>query len=54
MIRSYLPALVFLGIGALLGVIFTGINAILQRELAVMAASAGVVALLCARAAELL
>ena len=31
MIRSYLPALVFLGFGAMLGVIFTGVNAILGK-----------------------
>jgi NADH-quinone oxidoreductase subunit A len=33
MIRSYLPALVFLGIGALLGLIFTTINSFLGRFL---------------------
>ena len=33
MIRAYLPALVFLGFGALLGVIFTGINAVLGKYL---------------------
>jgi NADH-quinone oxidoreductase subunit A len=33
MIRAYLPALVFLGFGALLGVIFTGVNAILGKYL---------------------
>src|SRR5215208_7127760 len=31
MIRSYLPALVFLGLGALLGLIFTTINSFLGR-----------------------
>jgi NADH-quinone oxidoreductase subunit A len=33
MIRSYLPALVFLGIGALLGLIFATINSFLGRFL---------------------
>jgi NADH-quinone oxidoreductase subunit A len=33
MIRSYLPALVFLGLGALLGLIFTTINSFLGRFL---------------------
>ena len=33
MIRAYLPALVFLGFGALLGVIFTGVNALLGKYL---------------------
>jgi NADH-quinone oxidoreductase subunit A len=31
MIRSYLPALVFLGLGALLGLIFVTINSVLGR-----------------------
>ena len=31
MIRTYLPALVFLGIGALLGLIFTTANSLLGR-----------------------
>ena len=33
MIRTYLPALVFLGIGALLGLIFTSANSLLGRYL---------------------
>ena len=33
MIRSYLPALVFLGLGALLGLIFTTVNSFLGRYL---------------------
>jgi len=33
MIRSYLPALVFLGIGALLGLIFTSANSLLGNVL---------------------
>ena len=33
MIRSYLPALVFLGIGALLGLIFVTINSVLGKAL---------------------
>ncbi len=34
MIRSYLPALVFLGLGALLGLIFATVNSFLGRFLA--------------------
>jgi NADH-quinone oxidoreductase subunit A len=33
MIRSYLPALVFLGLGALLGLIFTTVNSLLGNVL---------------------
>jgi NADH-quinone oxidoreductase subunit A len=33
MIRSYLPALVFLGIGALLGLIFVTINSVLGKAI---------------------
>jgi NADH-quinone oxidoreductase subunit A len=33
MIRSYLPALVFLGIGALLGLVFATVNSLLGRVL---------------------
>jgi NADH-quinone oxidoreductase subunit A len=33
MIRSYLPALVFLGLGALLGLVFVTINSLLGRVL---------------------
>ena len=33
MIRSYLPALVFLGIGALLGLVFATVNSLLGKHL---------------------